>query len=259
MNVRSVPLISGPRTGRPPVPETLLDELRRLEERRGEMIAAVDGSSGQLLGTAGLYPDRDEGGVFFHLSGLQMGPGPRVADLDVLLLEKVGLFLGKRHVTRLKLGTSPLLTRNAWLYVNRFGSRYRWREGPRTAEGVPWPYVSCEVDFDDPLARPLDLGDDEVIPRSVVAWEAGRPVRRAVAYSGPLSVLLPDLDAEALSSAALSTPSGSDPDGITLLHSLFHDLHVHGYGFAWFDELPVRLAPAGTPRWYYVMKRVVSL
>jgi len=254
MNVRSVPLISGPRTGRPPLPETLLDELHRLEERKGEMIAAVDGASGQVLGTVGLYPDRDEGGTFFHLAGMQMGPGPRVADLDVLLLEKVGLFLEKRRSSRLKLGTSPLLTRNAWLYVNRFGSRYRWREGTRTTAGAPWPYVSCEVDFDDPLARPLDLRDDEVIPRSLLAWEGGRPVRRALSYSGPLSVLLPDLDAEALSAAA-----GADPAVIALLQSLFHDLHVHGYGFAWFDELPARLVTAGGPRWYYVMSRVVSL
>ena len=254
MNVRSVPLIAGPRTGRPPVPETLLDELHRLEERKGEMIAAVDGASGQVLGTLGLYPDRDEGGTFFHLAGMQMGPGPRVTDLDVLLLEKAGLFLRSRRVMRLKLGTSPLLTRNAWLYITRFGSRYRWREGPRTPEGTPWPYVSCEVDFDDPLARPLDLREDEIVPRSLLSWEGGRPVRRGLSYSGPLSVLLPDLDGETLSATA-----GSDPAVIALLHSLFHDLHVHGYGFAWFDQLPAGAVPEGGPRWYYVMKRVVSL
>jgi len=113
MTVRSVPLISGPRTGRPPIPDSLAGELRRLEERRGEMIAAVDAVSAQVLGTVGLYPDRDEGGTFYHLAGMQMGPGPRVADLDVLLLEKAGLFLKNRRVTRLKLGTSPLLDRKS--------------------------------------------------------------------------------------------------------------------------------------------------
>jgi hypothetical protein len=254
MNVRSVTLISGPRTGRPTVPETLLDELRRLEERKGEMIAAVDGVSGQVLGTLGLYPDRDDGGTFYHLAGFQVGPGPRVADLDVLLLEKAGLFLRQRRVTRLKLGTSPLLTRNAFLYVNRFGSRYRWREGMRRPDGRPWPYVSCDVDFDDPLARPLDLREDQVVPRSVLAWEGMRPVPRALAYSGALSVVLPDLDSDGLAAAA-----EEDPQLIPALYAAFQGLHVHGYEFAWFDRLPELIAPAGMPCWYYIMKRVVSI
>jgi hypothetical protein len=183
-----------------------------------------------------------------------MGPGPRVTDLDVLLLEKAGLFLRNRRCSRLKLGTSPLLTRNAWLYVNRFGSRFRWREGMRTPEGKPWPYASCEVDFDDPLARPLDLREEEVAARSVLSWKEGRPARRGLPYAGPLSVLLPDLDGEAIAAAA-----GADPGFIDLLYSVFHDLHVHGYEFAWFDQLPGPGAPAGTARWYYVMKRVVAV
>jgi hypothetical protein len=253
MNVRSVLLISGPREGRPPLREALQDDLRRLEERKGEMIAAVDGVSGQVLGTLGVYPDRDEGGTFYHLSGIQMEPGHRVADLDVLLLEKAGLFLQKRRVTRLKLGTSPLLTRNAWLYVTRFGSRYRWREGIRAPNGRPWPYVSCEVDFDDPLARSLDLPEDEVRAHSILSWEGGRPVSRPLAWSGPLAVVLPDLDADFISAAA-----EADPQFISTLYSAFHGLHLHGYEFAWFDRLPEGSAPAGAPRWYYVMKRVVS-
>jgi len=254
MNVRSVLLISGPRTGRPLLRETLLDDLRRLEERRGEMIAAVDGVSGKVLGTLGLYPDRDEGGTFYHLAGIQMESGPRVADLDVLLLEKAGLFLRKRRVARLKLGTSPLLTRNAWLYVNRFGSRYRWREGIRAPDGRPWPYVSCEVDFDDPLARPFDLREDQVFARSVLAWEGGSPARRPLAYSGPLSLILPDLDTDSIAAEA-----EADPSFISTLYSAFHGLHLHGYEFAWFDRLPGNGAPAGAPCWYYLMKRVLSL
>ncbi len=253
MNVRSVLLISGPSAGRPPVPEALLDDLRHLEERRGEMIAAVDGVSGQVLGTLGLYPDRDEGGTFYHLAGIQTESGPAVADLDVLLLEKAGLFLHKRRVARLKLGTSPLLTRNAWLYITRFGSRYRWREGIRAPDGRPWPYVSCEIDFDDPVARPLDLREDEVQAHSILSWEGGRLAHRPLPYSGPLSVVLPDLDADAVAAAA-----EADPEFIPTLYSAFHGLHLHGYEFAWFDRLPESAAPAGAPRWYYVMKRVVS-
>jgi hypothetical protein len=253
MNVRSVLLISGPHSGRQLLREALQDDLRRLEERKGEMIATVDGVSGQVLGTLGLYPDRDEGGTFYHLAGIQTEPGHRVADLDVLLLEKAGLFLQKRRVTRLKLGTSPLLTRNAWLYVTRFGSRYRWREGIKAPDGRPWPYVSCEVDFDDPLARSLDLREDELMPRSILAWDGGRPALRPLAWSGPLSVVLPDLDADSIAAAA-----EADPDFIATLYSAFHGLHLHGYEFAWFDRLPQSAAPAGAPLWYYIMKRVMS-
>ena len=84
-------------------------------------------------------------------------------------------WLRAHKMTRLKFGTSPLLTRNAWLYITRFGSRYRWREGARTPDGRPWPYVSCECDFDDPLAHPLDLREDQVPQRSVLHWKDGRP------------------------------------------------------------------------------------
>jgi hypothetical protein len=51
----------------------------------------------------------------------------------------------------------------------------------------------------------------------------------------------------------------ADPGFIATLHSSFHDLHVHGYEFAWFDRLPGPIAGAGAPSWYYVMKRVVSI
>ncbi len=173
-------------------------------------------------------------------------------DVEGFLLEEAGRFLRSRRITRLKFGTSPLLTRNAWLYVTRFGCRYRWREGTRTPEGLPWPYVSCECDFDDPLAHPLDLREDQVQERSVLDWRGGRPVPRArLVYSGPLSMVLPDLDSDALSEAARR-----DPGFLPTLYSAFHALHTHGYGFAWFDRLSVSAGDARA--WYYVMKRVVA-
>jgi hypothetical protein len=182
MDMKSVLLIGGPRKGRPEAPRSLLDDLRRLEERKGEMIAAVD-AGGEIRGTAGLFPDRDEGGKFYHLAGLQLEEPREAGDVDVFLVEAAGRYLQGRKVTRLKFAASPLLTRSAWLYVNQFGTRFRWREGSRTPEGTPWPYVSCECDFDDPLGRPLDLRDEEVpdrcaspfptsIPKASLRWHA---------------------------------------------------------------------------------------
>jgi hypothetical protein len=255
MNVRSVLLIAGPRKGRPEVPDSLLDDVRRLEERRGEMIAAVHEQTGRVVGTLGLFPDRDEGGRFYHLSGLQWEPEHDGEDVDVFLMEAAGRYLGTRKVMRLKFATSPLLTRSAWLYVNRFGARYRWREGTRTPDGQPWPYVSCECDFDDPLARPLDLRDEEALPLSLLSWELGKPVRRTdLPFRGPLCVALPDLGSDGLSALA-----SREPSVITTLHDAFHALHVHGYEFSWFDRLPGSEAVHGGPRWYYIMKRVVVL
>ncbi len=253
MDMKSVLLIGGPRKGRPEAPGSLLDDLRRLEERRGEMIAAVD-ESGEIRGTAGLFPDRDEGGKFYHLAGLQLEEPRAAGDVDVFLMEAAGRYLQGRKVTRLKFAASPLLTRGAWLYVNQFGTRFRWREGSRTPEGTPWPYVSCECDFDDPLGRPLDLRDEEVPGRCLVGWEKGKPLRRTdLRFSGPMCVSLPDIEAEGLAALA------RDPGVISILYSAFQDLHVHGYEFAWFDRLKGAEDSDGGPRWYYLMKRVVSL
>ncbi len=261
MSVRSVPLIAGPRRGQPPVREALLDDLRRLKERRGEMIAAVDEQDGAILGTIGLYPDKDEGGTCFHLAGIDVEPGCAAQGIDEFLFQEAGRYLRSHRASRLKFGTSPLLTRHAWLYVTRFGSRYRWREGARTPQGQPWPYVSGECDFDDPLARPLDLREEEVARCSVLEWDRGRPSPRSpLAYSGPLSVLLPDLEGDALARAR-----EQDPGFVATLYAAFQALHVHGYEFAWFDRLlpsdaePAADAGRAEPRWYYVMKRIVAL
>ena len=232
-----------------------LDDIQHLRERHGEKIAAVDMESVTVLGAIGLYPGRDEGGSFFHLAGLDVTPEAKKSGIDVFLFEEAGRYMREHRAARLKFGTSPLLTGNAELYVTRFGTRYRWREGTRTPEGAPWPYVACECDFDDPLARPLDLRDDEVVARSVLDWKDGRPVPRAhVVYSGPLSVLLPELTGDTLSAAATG-----DPKLLAVLFEVLHDLHVHGYSFSWFDRLPGEARLPGTPAFFYVMKRTVVL
>ena len=247
MNLRFVRLISGSRQP--------LDGLRYLSERHGEKIAAVDADSGALLGWIGVYPGREEGGPFFHLAGIEILPGHRGEGIDAALLEEAGRFIQERKVKRLKFGTSPLLTGNAELYITRFGSRYRWRDGTKTPDGKPWPFVSCEIDFDDPLARSLDVSNEEVVQRSVVDWEGLRPSpRRGVVYTGPLTVLLPDL-----TSASLAEAGERDPEFLATLSSVFHSLSVHGYGFAWFDRLDPAAVPSDRPRCYYIMKRVLAL
>jgi GNAT superfamily N-acetyltransferase len=255
MKVRFVRLISGSREdllkGRP----ISLDELHSLRERHGEMIAAVDSVTSALLGWIGVYPERDEGGHLFHLADIDVLPGHREDGIEDALMQEAGKLIRERKVSRLKFGTSPLLTGNAALYVTRFGTRYKWREGTRTPEGRPWPYVSCECDFDDPIERPLDLRADEIVPRSVIDWEGVRPLPRPkLIYSGPLSILLPEFTSEALLEAGLR-----DPMLLPTMYQVFHGLFLHGYDFAWFDRLPSSAAPSGGPRCYYVMRRVLAL
>ena len=255
MNVRFVRVISGSREDLLKGRAISLDELRSLKERRGEMIAAVDPARSALLGWIGLSPDRDEGGHVFRLADIDVLPGHREEGIDEALMQEAGKFIQERKLSRLKFGTSPLLTGNAALYITRFGTRYKWREGTRTPEGRPWPFVSCECDFDDPIERPLDLRAEEIVPRSVIDWEGVRPLPRPkVVYSGPLSILLPELTRDTLVEV-----DARDAGFLPTLYQVFHALSLHGYEFAWFDRLPPSAAPPGGPRCYYIMRRVLAL
>jgi len=254
MNLQCLRLIAGP-VGTLPEPwASHLDDLPRLRERRGEKIAAIDPDTMTLLGTVSLSPDHDEGGRFFHLAGLEVLPGHRQEGVDTLLMEEARRYLAEHRVTRLKFGTSPLLTGTAHFYMTRYGTRYRWREGMRTPDGQAWPYAACECDFDDPLARTLDLRDDELADRSILLWENGRPrVPERIVYSGPLTLLLPELTSETLAAAARA-----DPAFLATLYDAFHSLHVHGYGFAWFDVLPGAAPAPGAASYFYIMSRTVA-
>jgi GNAT superfamily N-acetyltransferase len=255
MNLRFVRIISGAREEILKTRASSLEDVRSIKERHGEKIAAMEEGSDAVLGLIGLYPDRDEGGHIFRLTGIEVPLAQRGKGIEAALMEEAGRFIQAHKVSRLKFGTSPLLTANAELYLTQFGTHYWWREGTHTPTGAPWPYVSCECDFDDPLARPLDLRAEEVVPRSVLDWVglAPRP-RQKVVYSGPLSVTLPELTAE-----TLAEKGEHDRELLPTLYGVFHALFVHGYGFAWFDRLPAGMSPIVGPCFYYVMNRVVSL
>jgi GNAT superfamily N-acetyltransferase len=228
-----------------------VEHLRYLRERRGEKIVAQDPDSGLLLGWIGLFPDKDEGGLFYHLAGIEVHADHRGRGIGSRLMEEAGVYLKDRKTSRLRFGTSPLLTRCAGLYVSRFGARYRWKGGVRGPDGRPWPYVAGELDFEDSLFKPLDLRDDEIEERNVLDWDGRRPVpRKGIAYSGPLSIVLPEF-----SRAALTEAMDGVPGFLETVYDAFEALFLHGYGFAWFD----RLARGAASRCYYVMKKLLAL
>jgi GNAT superfamily N-acetyltransferase len=226
------------------------DHLRYIKERHGEKIVAVDAESGTLLGWIGLFPDRDEGGLFYRMSGIEVHVDHRCRGIGTALMEQARAYLAGKKTERLTFGTSPLLTHCAGLYVTRFGTRYRWKEGVKGPDGRPWPYVSCECSFDDPLSKPLDLRDDEVDAHSVLEWDGLTPVpRRKVAYTGPLAVTLPCMSRPELAHAMESVPGF-----LETMSGVFAALHRHGYEFAWFDRNP----RGGAAPCYYLMKTLVS-
>ncbi|OHD68007.1 MAG: hypothetical protein A2177_07855 [Spirochaetes bacterium RBG_13_68_11] len=239
-----------------------VDHLAYLKERHGETIVAVDRSSDDLLGWIGVFPDRDSRGAFFHLAGIEVHADHRGCGIGTALMTEVRGYVAGRRASRLRFGTSPLLVPCAALYMGRFGTRYHWKEGVRLADGRPWPCVSCECDFEDPLPESRELAIGEAETRSVVSWDGGLPVRRpGIVYSGALSVVLPPFTTATLTHAMQTVPRF-----LETLYAAFDELFLHGYGFAWFDRLPGRDAegppsggPEGRPFWHYVMSRSFAL
>ena len=244
---------SVPRQGTPYGP---LEHLSYIKERKGEKIVAMDAETGQLLGWLGLFPDRDEGGQFFRLAGIEVHADHRGQGIGTGLMAEAEKHMRAHRATRLRFGTSPLLTQNAGLFMRRTGTRYRWKQGVRSPEGRPWPYVACECDFDDPLPRPLGLRVEEAVERSVLDWDGIRPVpRHRVVHAGMLFVALPPLTSTLLAEAVQKVPLF-----LETLTAVFQDLHVHGYGFAWFDRVPPELVPPGQPSLsFYAMTRALGM
>jgi GNAT superfamily N-acetyltransferase len=253
MNVAYVRLLSSRREDIWRGPGTHAEELRRLREKRGEKIAAIDPQNERLLGWISVYPERDAGGVFFALAGIEVLPAWRGMGIGTGLISHAGDYLREHKTARLKFGTSPLLTWNAGLYMRHFGMRYSWKEGVRTPDGKPWPYVSCEWDLDNPLVKPLELMQDELEARSAIDWSGADPApRRGLVYSGPLFLPLPDLTNDDLAGLA-----ERKPEVLVTMHRVFHELFRHGYRFTWFDAIPSASAPLG--RWFYFMENPFAL
>ena len=209
----------------------------------------MDRSTGEVLGWVGLFPDRDARGAFFHLAGIEVHADHRGRGIGTGLMAAARDYVSGHRCSRLRFGTSPLLVPCAALYVTRLGTRYHWKEGVRLADGRPWPCVSCECDFEDPLPESRDIAPADADARSVVTWDGGVPARRAgIVYSGPLAVVLPTLTTTTLSHAMQTVPRF-----LETLYAAFEELVVHGYGFAWFARRDPR------PGHYYVMARSFAL
>ena len=253
MSVSYVRLLSSGREDLWRGPGTSGDDLRRLRERRGEKIAAVDQESDRLLGWISVYPDKDAGGGFFALAGIEVLPGFRGRGIGTGLVDEAGKYLRERKAGRLKFGTSPLLTWNAGLYMKRFGMRYTWKEGVRTPEGRPWPYVSCEWELDDTLVKPPELREEDLPERSAIQWKGPIPIPKVgVVYSGPLFLPLPDITNDQLADLA-----GRNPDFLPAAYRVFHELHRHGYRFSWFDTMSSPCVPGC--RCFYFMENPFTL
>ncbi|HSV92941.1 MAG TPA: GNAT family N-acetyltransferase [Desulfobacterales bacterium] len=234
-----------------------LDHLAYLKERRGEKIVAVDRATGAVVGWIGVFPDRDARGAFHHLAGIEVHGDHRACGIGTGLMSAARAYVLAHRATRLRFGTSPLLVPCAALYVTRFGTRYHWKEGVHLADGRPWPCVSCECDFEDPLPPSRELPPSEAAARSVVTWDGGLPVRRRdILYSGALSVVLPPFTTAALSQAMQAVPRF-----IETMYAAFEELYLHGYGFAWFARRDAAADPGADPRLnhYHVMTRSFAL
>jgi GNAT superfamily N-acetyltransferase len=232
MNVAYVRLLSSNREGLLRGHDAA-EEIERLREKRGEKIAAVDPETERPLGWISLYPDRDAGGRFFMLAGIEVLPAWRGRGIGTGLVTQAGAYLRERKATRLKFTTSPLLTACAGLSMRRFGMRYSWKEGVRTPDGKPWPFVSCEWDLDDPAVKPPDLSEQDLPERSAIDWKGPVPVRRSgLVYAGPLFLPLPDLSSDELADRVKRAP-----EFLPAAYRVFQELFRHGYRFAWFDTM----------------------
>ena len=255
MNVAYVRLLSSRREDlwRGPGTSSGPDDLRRLRERHGEKIAAVDPESERLMGWISLSPERDAGGTLFTLAGIEVLPPWRGMGIGTGLVDQAGEYLREHKVTRMKFGTSPLLTWNAGLYMKRFGMRYTWKEGVRTPEGRPWPWVTCEWELDDPLVKPPHLRTADLSARSVIDWKGHIPVMRGGhVFSGPLFLPLPDITNDDLAGLAEQTP-----DFLPAAYRVFQNLFRHGYRFAWFDRIQQDAVPGCSC--YYFMENPLAL
>ena len=101
----------------------------------------------------------------------------------------------------------------------------------------------------------IQVNDSLVELRSVVDWEGIRPIpRHRVVHSGTLFVLLPPFTSALLAQAVQEVPLF-----LETLTAVFQDLHVHGYGFGWFDRVAPGIAPAGQALSAYAMVRQLGV
>ncbi len=216
----------------------------------GEKIAFVN-EYGEILGWIGLVPDADSRGEYLTLSGHEVRSDCRRRGIGYRLLEEARAYARRRGVRRLRVGTSPLLTIDASLYVTKLRARYTWNDRVKLADGTRWPYVLCECDFRNPLSRPPELDGIDPASCSVLHWRGWEPRPRTLpAHQDQLTVLLPPMTRQSLHEAVERSPRF-----LPVLFALFDDLSARGYGFGWFERTEVE----GEPCYYYYMTRKPNL
>ncbi len=221
-----------------------------LKAQNGEKIAFVN-SNDEILGWIGLIPDQDRRGKYYILSGHEVRSDYRGLGIGAKLLEEAKKYLKKYQASRLKFGTSPLLTVNASLYITRYGAQYTWNDKIKLADGKPWPYVSCECNFNNPLKKPLELSSRNVLAANLLEWDGLRPKPiKFVRYTGGLSILLPPI-----SKSQLRTATDNIDGFLETTFNLFDSLNRTGYGFIWFDKLKIE----GNTFYYYYLSKELNI
>ncbi|GAH47284.1 unnamed protein product, partial [marine sediment metagenome] len=219
-----------------------------IKAQKGEKIALVDNSN-KILGWIGLIPDTDGRGKYFILSGHEVHSDSRGQGIGSRLMEEAQSYLTVLYVSRLKFGTSPLLTINASLYITKFGTCYTWNNKIKLADGSPWPYVTCEWDFNNPLSKPAELTTMDILSINILQWRGYQPIPlEAARYPAKVSVLFPPT-----TKYELKTAIDRNEGFLKTLFEIFDSLHKKGYGFTWFDKIRIE---EGLFYYYYMTKEL---
>ncbi len=224
-----------------------IEHFKYIKSHHGEKIAIT--KNDEITGWIGLIPDTDSKGKYYTLSGHEVSSDYRRQGIGLKLLEESRSYILNHHASRLKFGTSPLLTINSFLHITKMGTRYTWNNKIKLTEGVPWPYAACECDFNNPMQKPAELEHLDILSINFLDWDDYRPVpREPPGYYRQISVLLPPITKQ-----RLNTSMERIHGFLKILFNFFDSLNRKGYGFAWFDKISLKKK---TFYYYYMTKEI---